>query len=52
MPDDPNLPNGYVSPLQVENYLANEPCNNLDWFKEMKTASLAVVAREIESQPQ
>ncbi|WP_040070939.1 phosphoesterase [Coxiella burnetii] len=46
MPDDPHLPKGYASPLQVENYIANQRINSPDWFKQMKTASPAVVARE------
>ncbi len=46
MPDDPNLPKGYASPLQVENYIANQRINSPAWFKQMKTASPAVVARE------
>jgi intracellular multiplication protein IcmX len=46
MPDNPNLPAGYASPLEVENYIANERLNNPQWFQEMKTASPATVQRE------
>ena len=46
IPDDPNLPKEYASPLQIENYIANQRINGPDWLKQMKTASPAVVARE------
>lgn len=46
MPNDPNLPAGYASPLEVQNYIANERINNPQWFQQMKTASPATVQRE------
>jgi intracellular multiplication protein IcmX len=46
MPNDPNLPAGYASPLEVENYIATERLNNPQWFQQMKTASPATVQRE------
>lgn len=46
MPDNPNLPKGYASPLGVQNYIANERVNNPEWFQQMKTASPAAVQRE------
>ena len=46
MPDNPNLPKDYASPLEVQNYIANERINNPEWFQQMKTASPAAVQRE------
>ncbi len=46
IPNDPNLPAGYASPLEVENYIANERVNNPQWFQQIKTASPAAVQRE------
>ncbi|WP_423063596.1 phosphoesterase [Candidiatus Paracoxiella cheracis] len=46
MPNNPNLPKGYASPLEVENYIANERLNNPEWAKAMETASPATVNRE------
>ena len=46
LPNDPNLPAGYASPLQVQNYIANERVNNQAWYQKMATASPATVSRE------
>ncbi len=46
LPNIPGLQAGAASPLQVENYIANHRVNNPDWFKQMETASPAVVQRE------
>ncbi len=46
MPNNPNLPAGYASPLEVENYIANQRVNSPDWYKEIKTASPTAVQRE------
>ncbi|OGO97410.1 MAG: hypothetical protein A3F41_05150 [Coxiella sp. RIFCSPHIGHO2_12_FULL_44_14] len=46
LPNDPSLPVGDASPLQVENYVANERLSNSQWYQQMKTASPATVGRE------
>ena len=46
VPHNPQLPKGYASPLEVENYIANERLNNPAWVKAMQTASPAAVNRE------
>lgn len=46
MPNNPNLPAGYASPLEVENYITRERINNPAWFQQIKTASPAAVQRE------
>lgn len=46
IPNNPNLPAGYASPLQVQNYIANERVNNKKWYKKVKTASPATINRE------
>lgn len=46
IPNDPALPKGYASPLEVENYVANERLNNPEWAKAMQSASPATVNRE------
>jgi len=46
IPNNPKLPRGYASPLEVENYIANQRLNNPKWAEAMKTASPATVNRE------
>lgn len=46
LPQDPNLPNGYASLLQSEDYAALSLVNNPAWYKSMQTASPATVDRE------
>lgn len=46
MPDDPNLPSGSASPLQVQHYVGTHRVNNPDWYTQMKHASPATLQRE------
>lgn len=46
MPNNPQLPEGYASPLEVENYIANERVNSPEWFQQIKTAAPSAVQRE------
>lgn len=46
IPQDPNLPNGYASSLEAQNYAALQLINNPGWYQSMKTASPATVDRE------
>jgi intracellular multiplication protein IcmX len=46
LPQDANLPDGYASPLQVQDNVANSLINNPEWYKKMKTASPITLQRE------
>lgn len=46
IPQDPNLPSGYASLMEAQNYAALQLINNPGWYRSMKTASPATVDRE------